>query len=150
MYCEAYSSFEGVSFDYIIFLTKIHLSLCRNKTQTIKASQYDWSSFTNSDIRNQYMVTVRNKSDTLEETSERHTPNDKYENFLSAQIEVAAKCILTTPRTKCRLYWEAIAIREKQDDMRKASLLNKRNPTNANVQELKKAKRELTLTKKNN
>ena len=63
--CEAYSSFEGVSSDHRIISARIHLSLCRNKKQTGKVSQYDWSLLANSDICNQYMVTVRNKFDPL-------------------------------------------------------------------------------------
>ena len=34
-------------------------------------------------MRNQYTVTVKNKFDTLQVTSERHNPNDKYEKFNS-------------------------------------------------------------------
>ena len=83
----------------------------------VKASQYDWSSLTNHDIRNQYMVTVRNKLDTLKETSERHYPNDEYENFVTAHTEEAAEYILTKPRTKCRIPWESIAIREKHEKL---------------------------------
>ena len=33
-----------------------------------------------------YMVTVRNKFDTLQEISETYTPNDEYENFVSAHM----------------------------------------------------------------
>ena len=84
------------------------------------------------------MLKVRNKFDTLQETSKRYTLNDKYENFVMANIEAAAGCIPTKPRPKCRVPWEAIAIREKQDNMKKASLLNKSNLTNANMQKLKK------------
>ena len=32
------------------------------------------------------MLTVRNKFDTLQETSKRHTLNDKYENLVTARI----------------------------------------------------------------
>ena len=42
------------------------------------------------------------------------------------------------------------AVKEKWDDMEKAFLLNKRNPTIANAQKLKKESRELEYTKKNN
>ena len=49
------------------------------------------------------MVTERNKFDTLQETSERHTPNDKYEHFVTNRIEAAAKTIPTKPRAKCRV-----------------------------------------------
>ena len=121
--------------------------VCRNKTLTVKVPQYNWFSLTKSDMKNHYLVTVRNKFDTLQETSERHTPNDEYENFATTHIEAAAEWIQTKPSAKCRVLWETIAIREKWDNTKKLSLLNKRNPTNANVQKLKK---ELIHTKKNN
>ena len=56
---DANSFFEGVFPNHRIVSAKIYPSLCRNKTPTVKASQYDWSSLTKSDIRNQYMVTVK-------------------------------------------------------------------------------------------
>ena len=47
---------------------------------------------------------VRNKFDTLQETSERHTLNHKYENFVTNRIEAAAaECTPTKPRAKCRV-----------------------------------------------
>ena len=44
------------------------------------------------------MVTIRYKYDTLQETSERHTLNDKHENFFTTFLEAAAECILTKPK----------------------------------------------------
>ena len=38
---------------------------------------------------------------TLQETSERHTPKVKYENFVTAYMEAATECIPTEPRVKC-------------------------------------------------
>ena len=52
---------------------------------------------TNSDINNQYTVYVRNKFDTLQETSKTHTLNIEYENFVTAYIEVAEECISVKP-----------------------------------------------------
>ena len=49
-------------------------------------------------------------------------------------------------RAKYKIFWESLGLREKWDNLKKASLLNKRNPTNANMQKLKKAKNELTNT----
>ena len=49
------------------------------------------------------MVTVRKKFNSLQETSERYTLNDKYENFVTTFIEEAAKCMLTKPRAKCKV-----------------------------------------------
>ena len=74
----------------------------------------------------------------------RKTLNDEFENFVTTHIEAAAECIPTKPTAKCWVLWEAVIITEKWDNIRIVSLLNKRNPTNANAQ------RELTHTKKNN
>ena len=49
---------------------------------------------------------------TLQKKSERHTPNDAYENFITAHIEAAADYIPTKPTAKCRVPWEAIVVRE--------------------------------------
>ena len=57
------------------------LSLRRNKKKTAKASRYDWSSLNNRDISYQCTVTVRNKFETLQEISEKHTSNDKDGNL---------------------------------------------------------------------
>ena len=90
---------------------------------------------------------MRNKFNTLWETSERPTPNVEYEHFVTSYIEAAAECFPTKPKAKCRVPWEAIAIREKWGRMIIASLFDKRNPTDSNAQKLKKAQRELTHNK---
>ena len=85
---EAYSSFEGVSFDHKIISAKICLSLCGNKKQADKISWYNWSSVASSDINDIYTAMVRNKFDTLQKTLGRLSPNDKYEIFVT-YIEAA-------------------------------------------------------------
>ena len=84
------------------------------------------------------MVTVRNKFDTLQEISERHTPNDEYKNFITALIEMVAECTLTKSRAKCRVPRESIAVYKKKqwDDMKKEYLLHKSYPTNVNMLKL--------------
>ena len=52
----------------------------------------------------------------------------------------AAECIPTKLRAKHRVPWENIAVRKKRDNVKTASLCNKKNPINANIQE---AQREL-------
>ena len=59
--------------EYLPITESFQQSLYRNKKQIDKASQYDGFPLANSDISNQYSVTVRNKFDTLQETSERHS-----------------------------------------------------------------------------
>ena len=68
------------------------------------------------------MVSVRNKFDTPQKTSERHALNDKYENFVITYIETVAECIPTKPRAKWRVPWESIAVWEKLDYIKKRHL----------------------------
>ena len=88
------------------------------------------------------MVTVKNKSVTIQETFKRHTPNEKYENFVTTHMEeAAAECIPIKPTAT----WESLVGRKKQEKNFKVSLLKKRNLTNA-MQKLKKAQGELANT----
>ena len=112
--CEAYSSFEGVSADHRIVTAKIRLSLRKNATRTATTKHYDWALLNNRDIRDKYVLELRNRFETLQEKTEKGTPNDEYENFVNAHLEAAAKCIPIKPRTKYRVPWEMLAVREKR------------------------------------
>ena len=85
------------------------------------------------------MLTLRNKFDALQVISETPTPNDEYESFVNAPIEVTTECI----PTKQRVPWETLAVRKKHSDVKTASQCNRRNPTNINTQKLKKTQNEL-------
>ena len=87
-------------------------------------------------------LTLRNKFDALQEILETPSPNDEYENFVNAHFEAAAKCIPSKQRAKPRVPWETLADRKKRADIKVSSKCNKRNPTNINAQELKKAENE--------
>ena len=100
---EAYSSFEGVSYDHRIVTAKIRLSLRKNATRTATTKHYDWALLDNRDIRDKYIVELRNRFETLQEKTEKGTPNDEYEKFVNAHLEAAAKCIPTKPTTKYRV-----------------------------------------------
>ena len=54
----------------------------------------------NRDIRDKYVLELRNRFETLQEKTGKGTPNDKYENFVNTHLEAAEKCIPTKPRTK--------------------------------------------------
>ena len=113
-----YSSFERVSSNHRIVLAKIYQSLCKNKAKTVKASHYDWSSLIKSDIGNHYMITVRNKFNTLLETSERHIWKLCYNPYRSSSW-------VHSKQTKSQKFSSmgAIEIREKWDNMKIASLI---------------------------
>ena len=101
--CEAYSSFEGVSTDHRIVTAKIRLSLRKNATRTATTKHYDWALLNNKDVRDKYALELRNRFETLQEKTEKSTPNDEYENFVNAHLEAAAKYIPTKIKTKYRV-----------------------------------------------
>ena len=70
-------------------------------------------------------------------------PNDEYENFVNAHHEATVNCIPTKPRTKYRVPWETLAVREKPADVKTASKCYRKNPRNTNFHKLKKAQNEL-------
>ena len=99
MNCEAYSSFEGVSSDHQIVTAKLRLSQRKNATRKATTEHYDWVLLNNRDIRDKYVLELRNIFETLQEKTEKGTLNDDNENFVDAHLEAALKCIPTT-RTK--------------------------------------------------
>ena len=120
MNCEAYSSFEGVSSAHRIVMAKIQLSLQKNATRTATTKHYDWALLNNRDIRDKYVLELRNRFETLQKTK-KGTPNDEYENFVKAHLEAAANRIPTKPRSKYRVPRETLVIREKCADVKTAS-----------------------------
>ena len=97
----------------------------------------------NKDIRDKYVIALRNKFDALQEKTETRTPNDEYENFVNAHLEAAAKYMPTKHRTKSRVPWDTLAVREKRAKVKTASKCNKKNPTNTIALKLKKTQNEL-------
>ena len=132
MNCEVYSSFKGVSFNHQIVMAKIWLSLRKNATRTATTKHYDWALLNNRDIRDKYVLELRNRFETLQEKEEKNTPKDEYENFVNAHLEVASKCIPTKPRMKYRTPWETEAVREKHAlalDLKTRILMHAHTPT---------------------
>ena len=121
MNCEAYSSFEGVSTDHRIVTATIRLSLRKNAKRTATTKHYDWALLNNRDIRDKYVLELRNRFETLREKTEKSTPNDEYENFVNAHVEAAAKCIPAKLKTKYRVQWETLVVREKRALVKTAS-----------------------------
>ena len=95
------------------------------------------------DIRDKYVIALRNKFETLQEKTETHTPNDEYENFVNSHLDGAAKYIQAKHRTKSRVLWETLVVRERRADVKTACKCNRKDPTNTNALKLKKAQNEL-------
>ena len=71
MNCEAYSSFEGMSSDHQIVIAKIQLSLRKNATQISTTKHYDWALLNKRDIRDKYVLALRNRFETLQVKTEK-------------------------------------------------------------------------------
>ena len=97
----------------------------------------------NRDIRDKYVLELRNRFETLQEKTEKSTPNDEYENFVNAHLEAAAKCIPTKHKTEYRVPWETLAVREKRALVKTASKNYRKKPTNTNALKLKTAQYQL-------
>ena len=139
MNCEAYSSFEGVSSDHRIVTAKIRISRRKNATRTATTKHYDWALLNNRDIRDKHVLELRKRFETLQEKTEKGTPNDEYENFVDAHPEASSKCIPIKPRTKYRVPWKTVAVREKRALVKTTSKSYRKNPTITNARKLKKA-----------
>ena len=74
---------------------------------------------------------------------EKRTPNYEYENFVNAHLEAAAKYIPTKHKTKYRVPWETLAVREKRALVKTTSKNYRKNPTNTNALKLKTAHYQL-------
>ena len=127
-----------MSTDHRIVTAKIRLSLRKNAKRTATTKHYDLALLNNKDIRDKYVLELRNRFETLQEKTEKSTPNDEYENFVNAHLEAAAKYIPTKLKTKYRVPWETLAVREKT-----ASQNYRKNPTNTNALKLKTAQYQL-------
>ena len=143
MNCEAFSTFEGVSPDHRIVTAKIRLSLRKNATLTVTTRRYDWALLNNGDISDKYALELINIFETLQEKTEKVTPNDEYGNFVEAHLEAASKCIPTKPRTKYRVPWETSEVREKRALVKTASKSYRKNPKNTNARKLEKPQYQL-------
>ena len=98
---------------------------------------------THTDARTYIYIRLRNRFETLQEKTEKSTPNDEYENFVNAHLEAAAKYIPTKIKTKYRVPWETLAVREKRALVKTASKNYRKNPTNTNALKLKTAQYQL-------
>ena len=143
MNCEAYSSFEGVSSDHTNSHGQITTKPTKNATRTATTKHYDWALLNNRDIKYKYVLELRNRFETLQEKTEKGTPNDEYENFVLAHLEAASKCIPTKPRSKYRVPWETLEVREKCAHVKTTSKSYRKNPTSTNARKLEKAQYQL-------
>ena len=137
MNCEAYSSFKGVSSDHRIVTAKIRLSLRKNATRTATTKHYDCALLNNRDIRDNYVLELRNRFETLQEKTEKVSKWRIWE-FRQRAPRGSSELYSNKSRTKYRVPWKALAVREKCADVKTACKSYRKNPTNTNALKLKK------------
>ena len=91
-----YASLLKVYLSITIISAKIHLSLCKIRNRQVKFHDMTVPQLYNSNISNQCLKRVGY-------SSEKHTPNDEYENFATTHKKAAAECIPSKPSAKCRV-----------------------------------------------
>ena len=115
----------------------------RPVSRLMRKTWNDWALLNNRDIRDRYVWELRNRFETLQEKMKKITPNDEYENFVNAHVEAAAKCIPTKLKTKYRVPWETLVVREKRALVKTAFKNYRKNPTNTNALKLITAQYQL-------
>ena len=145
MNTQAYNSFEGVSSDHRIVTTEIRLSLRSNKAKTENTPRYDWTTLTtNTDIRDQYTISVRNRFAALIANSEEPTPTEKYSHFITAHESAAAECIPQKPKVKKRVPWETEAVEERRNRVKALGKVKNERRTKSNVSKFNHSLKELS------
>ena len=139
---EAYSSFEGMSSSHWIVTANIRLSLRKKAARTITTVYYDWSLHNKRDIRDKYILTLRNTFDALSGEIRNIYLNDENENFVNAHEEAAAEYIPTKQRAKTRVPWGTLRLEKSMQAWKLLPKPIRRNPTNINALKLKKAQNE--------
>ncbi len=56
---------------YLLVRAKIGLSLLKNAKRTATTKHYDWALLNNKDIRDKYVLELRNRFETLQEKTEK-------------------------------------------------------------------------------
>ena len=62
------------------------VSLRKNAKRTATTKHYGWALLNNRDRRDKYVLELRNRFETLQEKTEKSTPNNEYENFVNAHL----------------------------------------------------------------
>ena len=81
MNCEAYASLEGFSTDHRIVTAKIRLSLRKNAKRQATTKHYDWALLKNRNIRDKYVLELRNRFETLQEKTEKKYTKRRIRKF---------------------------------------------------------------------
>ena len=132
--CRANNYFISVATDHRIVSAYIRLSLRANKRRKSNRKNFEWSELrNNSTLRSPFVIKVQNRFEALQNTSLLPTANSIYTNFEISCKEIAAETIPLKPKTKRRIPWENLNIRNKRKILHEATQQKDNNPTIENI-----------------
>ena len=128
--CRAFNSFVSVASDHRVVSTQIRLSLRANREKNSDTSPYDWTHLKdNPEIRNTFIIRVKNRFAALQDTTLTNSTNTKYNHSIKKQ----------TP-------WETDEICQKSKQLHEAAKLKDSQPTPENFRNFINARDALKET----
>ena len=106
---------EGVKSDHRVVSAKIRLTLKANKLKSSRNPPYDWSSLrTNPVITNSFTIQLKNRFNVLQQEEIGSSPNNTYNNFISACEDSSKETIPLKKKTKKRVPWDVKRLSAKE------------------------------------
>ena len=128
--CRAFNSFEGVKSDHRVISAKVRLTLRTNKPKSSRNPPYDWSSLsTNPVITNSFTIQLKNRFNALQQEEIGSSPNNTYNNFISACEDASKETISLKKKTKKRVPWDSEEIVSKRKILHRMAEIKNSEPT---------------------
>ena len=120
--CRAYSSFLSVQSDHRIVTANLRLSLRANICRSKSTPSPEWSSLKNDvDIRNNFVIELKNRFALLENENHTNSPNESYKNFEQSCKEAASLTIPTKPKIQKQKPWESKEVCSAREELHRAA-----------------------------
>ena len=141
---EAYNMFSSIGSDHRVVVAKIKLSLRMNKTPKRKIS-YDWSTLIeNTELQQEYNVSVRNRYEAL--SKEEDTATERYQCFVDANNEVTERLIPKKKKALKNIMAEDCDVERARKEVKKAFNAYDKRPSRSKQKELQRKKECLQKT----
>ena len=99
--CEAYNTFSSVGSDHRIVTAKLKLSLRTSRAPT-QRTNYDWTALRDSEMKDRYTVSIRNKYECL--CTDNESITETYVHLITANKETAKELLPLKKRVKRKKY----------------------------------------------
>ena len=133
--------------DHRVASAKIRLRLRANKPKSSRNPPYDWSSLrTNPVITNTLTIQLKNRSNALQQEEIGSSPNNTYNNFISACEDASNETIPLKKKTKKRVPWDSEEIVSKRKILHRMAEIKNSEPKEINISNFNSARDNLNAT----